>query len=634
MQRRAQARGRELHAKGVRLLVDGKLPQALALLYSATTAAPHMALAWHDLAEALRLSGRVDEAKTAAVKAIELDPHSVLSARLYAQILMTQGRYREAASLLHPAAAVLDDHELSLEAANALAHDNRHDTALKMYLKAVSRVPHDARGHLGMALSFIKLRNAAAAYESARTASILAPECSQTLGVCLHHALHAARWERLDDDIARLVPMIERGLPAMPFEVLTLPGVSPHTMRLAARNYGLERTRDVTPLPAKSAQPRDAAKGETLRIGYVSNDFFDHATAHLLVEVLEKHDRRRCTVHLYCYSKDDGSLVRRRVLAAADALHLIAEMDDQSVAAKIRADDIDILIDLKGYTLGSRPGIFAHRAAPVQVNYLGHPGTLGVPWIDYIVTDPIVTPPTAVDDYSEQPAWMPQAYQPNDRKRALPPAPTRAACGLPGGHFVFCSFNASYKITPATFDLWCRILQAVPQSVLWLLESHTDACAQLRANAAARGVDPQRLIFAPRIPVHLHLARTQLADLVLDTLPVNAHTTAADALWAGVPVLTCPGTAFVSRVAASLVTAAGLPELVMADLAQYEAEAVRLATDPQRHTAVRQRLAAQRMTCALFDSDRYTRALEDLYQQMHERAVAGLGPAALHARAA
>lgn len=629
---RQRQRGNDLHQRGARLLVEGRVPEALDLLRKATQAAPRHALAWHDLGEALRLSDRVDEAKQAVARAIELAPRSLLSARLFAQLLIQQGRYREAAKLLHPAAVMLpEEDELAMEAANALLQDERADLALKLYLRAATRTPQDARVHLGMALAFTRMSQPAHAAECSHTAELLDPDCAQILSIAAYQSLHAVRWDGLEARVARLERLIGAGRPAMPFETLTLPGISAAAMRRAATAYGIERAKAVRPLPARAARPLDAGSAR-LRIGYVSNDFFDHATAHLLVEVIERHDRHRFEVHLYCYSKDDGTAIRQRILAAADVVTSIAALDDRAAAERIAADEIDILVDLKGYTLGCRPAIFAHRPAPVQVNYLGFPGTLGVPWIDYIVTDPIVAPPGACVHLAEQPAYMPDAYQPNDRQRALPPPPARADCGLPEGAFVFCSFNATYKITPTVFDLWCRILQQAPNAVLWLLESSADAATRLRAQAQARGVDPARLVFAPRVAVHRHLARTQLADLVLDTLPVNAHTTAADALWAGVPVLTCPGDAFVSRVAASLVTAVGLPELVMPDLAAYERKAVRLATQPRGMAVLRKRLAEQRLHCALFDSARYTQALESLFTQMHERALGGQAPAPLQAR--
>jgi predicted O-linked N-acetylglucosamine transferase (SPINDLY family) len=264
-----------------------------------------------------------------------------------------------------------------------------------------------------------------------------------------------------------------------------------------------------------------------------------------------------------------------------------------------------------------RPEIFAYRPAPVQVNYLGYPGTTGAPYMDFIIVDRFVVPPHHAPHFSERLAYLPDCYQPNDRARPIAAAtPSRTACGLPATGFVFCAFNQAYKITPTVFDLWMRLLAATPASVLWLLETHPQASANLRTAAAQAGIDPQRLVFAPRLPLPAHLARHRLADLFLDTLPVNGHTTTSDALWTGLPVLTCAGDTFVSRVAGSLLHAAGLPDLVTASLADYEALALDLAHDPQRLGSLRERLATNRETMPLFDSPRYTRNLEALYHRM------------------
>jgi hypothetical protein len=315
--------------------------------------------------------------------------------------------------------------------------------------------------------------------------------------------------------------------------------------------------------------------------------------------------------------------MRRRIMAAAEHFVDLREAGALATAERIRADGIDILVDLKGYTYGSRAEVLGYRAAPIQVNFLGFPGTLGTSLVDYIVTDPIVTPPEAASDYAEKFAYLPDCYQPNDRKRPIGPPVARVECGLPESGFVYCCFNNTYKITPAMFDLWCRLVAEVEGSVLWLLDANLQAKDRLCAEARARGVDPQRLIFAPRLPLAQHLARLANADLVLDTLPYNAHTTASDALWAGVPVVTCPGETFASRVAASLLKAADVPELVATSLDEYAGIAVRLAQDPSALAALKGKLLTRRGTCALFDSERYARNLEALYERMLEQWRSG-----------
>jgi len=355
---------------------------------------------------------------------------------------------------------------------------------------------------------------------------------------------------------------------------------------------------------------------ERLRIGYLSNDFHQHATAMLITHVLELHDAERFEVRLYSYGKDDGSTMRKRLERCGDAFIDIAGMSDQEAADLIRRDRIDVLVELKGFTLAARMGITARRPAPVQVGYLGFPGTLGASFIDYQISDEVVSPPEMADHFTEKLAYMPHCYQPNDRLREVNDTPSRAACGLPEEGFVFCCFNHTYKIRPELFDIWCRLLHAVPGSVLWLLESNGQARGNIEHEAIARGIDPSRMVFAPIVQPRANLARLANADLFLDTLPVNAHTTASDALWAGVPLVTCPGDSFVARVAASLLTAVGLEQLVCDDLTVYESRALEIATDASRLAELKRHLREARDIAPLFDSAATARGLEDLYERM------------------
>jgi predicted O-linked N-acetylglucosamine transferase (SPINDLY family) len=306
----------------------------------------------------------------------------------------------------------------------------------------------------------------------------------------------------------------------------------------------------------------------------------------------------------------------------------VRDRSDRQIADLARSLEIDIAVDLKGFTEDSRVAIFAHRAAPIQINYIGYPGTMWTDFIDYIIADNVVIPESHQADYSEKIAYLPHSYQPNDSKRQIVSTQyTRADCSLPERGVVFCCFNNNYKITPGLFDCWMRILKQAPDSVLWLLADNGAAAENLRKEAAKRDVDPARLIFATRMPLAEHLARHRLADLFLDTLPYNAHTTASDALWAGVPVLTEIGETFAGRVAASLLTAIGLPELITKSRAEYEALAVELATSPEKISAIKIKLASNRLTTPLFDTENYTRRLESAYQTMYERYQADLPPA-------
>ena len=355
---------------------------------------------------------------------------------------------------------------------------------------------------------------------------------------------------------------------------------------------------------------------EKLRIGYLSSDFCLHPVAMLTVELLELHDRDNFEVYGYCWSREDGSALRQRVIHAVDHFHRIDKLSDADAARLIREHEIDILIDLHGQTFGARPNLLAARPAPVQITYLGLPATTAFPFIDYVIADRYLIPPESTQYYTERMLYMPDIYQVSDRQRVISEAPSRASCGLPDTGFVFCSFNNNYKFTPEMFDIWMSILKRVPDSVLWLLSDNEWAEANLREAAIARGVDEQRLVFAKRASAADFLARLSIADLFLDTYPFNAGTTANDALWAGLPVLTCAGRAFASRMAGALLTAAGLPELITDNLRDYEEKAVALTQASQELGRFRTLLAQVKANGVLFDTPRFTRNLEQRFREL------------------
>jgi predicted O-linked N-acetylglucosamine transferase (SPINDLY family) len=369
-----------------------------------------------------------------------------------------------------------------------------------------------------------------------------------------------------------------------------------------------------------------AADGR-IRVGYFAATLHEHATAYLMAQLFESHDRERFEITAFSYGPRTGDPMRARLVAAFDRFEEIGARSDLEAAVLARSLGIDIAVDLMGYTREARPGIFACRAAPIQVAYLGYPGTMGASYVDYAIVDRIVVPRSQYGDYTEKLVTMPSCYQVNDARRPRPEAAlTRDDAGLPREGFVFCCFNNNFKLTPRMFDVWMRILREVGGSVLWLMEDNPWAAANLREEARARGVDPARLVFARRVPLAEHLARHRLADLFLDTLPYNAHTTASDALWMGLPVLTCRGESFAGRVAASLLDAVAMPGLVAATLDQYEQRAVALARDAHALQSLRDRLAANLRGAALFDAGTFTRDLEKAYRAMHARALAGSAP--------
>ena len=592
----------------------------------ATRVAPGEPLYWINLGQARRRLGDLEGAIAAADRALEADPKSTLAAQLRLAARMERHRWSDAVEdaervVRHPDATPGS----WLEYALALDRAGRPRDAVSAALQALTRKPDLFEAYVVLCNAFDPLGLHVEAVECLRTAVALRPGWGQGLGGIVYHSLHACDWPRLDEDLDALRALLAQPGPHDfgPFMFLSF-GADAATQKRVFAEHAQRQHGHVRPLPAP-VPPRGAPPAR-VRIGYLSNDFHAHATATLLVQVLERHDRTKVEVRAYSYSVDDGSPLRRRIEAAFDAFVDVSGLSDAEAAQRIRDDGVEILVDLKGYTRHARTAIVAMRPAPVQVEWVGFPGTTGAAFVDYAIVDPVVVPLANADEFTEKLAWLPDCYQPNDRLREIGPAPGRAACGLPEDAFVFCSFNHTYKIRPALFDAWCRLLQAVPGSVLWLLESNAQARANLAREAVARGVDPARLVFAPLVPAEANLGRLGHADLVLDTLPVNAHTTASDALWAGVPIVTCVGDAFAGRVCASLLSAVGLPELATADLRAYEALALALATDPARLASVRERLRIGRERAPLFDSARFTRELEALYVRMAERWRAGLAP--------
>jgi predicted O-linked N-acetylglucosamine transferase (SPINDLY family) len=381
------------------------------------------------------------------------------------------------------------------------------------------------------------------------------------------------------------------------------------------------------PVRPKPLWKAEHYRHERIRIAYVSADFHQHATSYLTAGMFECHDKSRFEITAISIGPDDNSEIRQRLKDSFDYFIDVTALSEDQIASRIRDSEIDIVVDLKGFTQDARTGVFAHRPAPIQVNYLGYPGTLGAKYIDYIIADRNVIPEDQQKFYSEKIVYMPNSYQVNDTKRLTADVIfTRPELGLPPTGFVFCCFNNNYKITPHVFDCWMRVLKQVEGGVLWLLEANAKAAGNLRREAAARGVNAERLIFARKRPLSEHLARYRLADLFLDTLPCNAHTTASDALWAGLPVLTCSGETFASRVAASLLHAIHLPQLATTTLEDYESLAIELAKHPNKLKEIKQKLADNRLTTPLFDTKLFTKHIEAAYTAMYERYRAGLAP--------
>jgi predicted O-linked N-acetylglucosamine transferase (SPINDLY family) len=615
--------------QGVTFLNDGRFADAAVAFNRALKHKPRDAVLWLNLAQARRKLGDFEAAAAAASRALDLDPNQVLARRMLADALTNQGKHGAAAQVLEP---VLNDDandpQAFAAAGDALVQANRYLEAIDKFMQAARRKPDFVPAHIGMGNAFDRLGMPVAAYECFRTAVTLDPRNAQVWSSVVHQAMMGCRWASLGEDLAQLraASADDGGTAPTPFSHLSFPGVSAAEHRRSAAAFARTHARGVVALPALKPAQRRAGR---IRVGYLSSDFHDHATSRLIAEVIERHDRAKFDVTLYSFGIDDASPMRRRMVGAGEKFIDLREASSRAMAERIRADGIDVLIDLKGYTFGARTAVFAYRPAPIQVNFLGFPGSLAAGFYDYVITDAVVTPLAAAADYDEKFAYLPDCYQPNDRKRLTGAPVTRAQCGLPATGFVFCCFNNTYKITPDVFEVWCRLLRSVEGSVLWLLDANLQAKENLLREARNRGIATDRLVFAPRLPLEQHLARLNNADLVLDTLPYNAHTTASDALWCAIPIVTCTGATFAARVGASLLTAAGLPDLIASSLGEYERIALRLAGDPAALNTLKAQLRTHRDTCALFDSERYTTNLEELFTRMFDgwhagRAVAHL----------
>lgn len=560
---------------------------------AALAIAPQAATAWSNRGVALHQLGRLAEALESSDRALAIDGEDAEAWSNRGLVLHDLRRYDEALAA-HGQATRLDP-----RFANAWANLGATFGALKQHEQAL------------------------AAYDRALA---IEPRHWQVQGDRLHTAMLLCDWKDLAGAAQAIVDAIE-GAHAFVHPFVLLPTAA--SPALQKQNAARWLAAHCPPGAAVDAASRRAEDGR-IRLGYFSTDFRRHAMMELMAEVFERHDRSRFECIGFALGSTTADAMRSRAMAAFDRFIDVGAMGDLEIAALSRSWGIDVAIDLNGYTQGARPGIFAARAAPVQVNYLGYPGTTAAPWMDYLIADRVVVPAAASGDYSEQIAWMPHTYLGNQSwQPILPGAPQRRDAGLPDEGFVFCSFNNSYKITPDVFDVWMRLLAQVPGSVLWLIEANALAARNLRAEALRRGVAAERLVFAPRTQREAHLARHGLADLFVDTLHYGAHTTASDALRAGLPVLTCLGESFPSRVAASLCRVVGLDELVAGNVADYEALALALANDPARLAALRRRLVEALPQSPLFDVARFARDFENLYAIMHERRLAGLPPAHL-----
>lgn len=614
---------------------------------------------------ALRSLRRFDAALEDLDAALRLKPDFPEALNNRGNVLRDLGRLEDALASFDATLALRPDFSMALcNRGNTLLDLKRPREALASFESALRLDPEDGEGLFGRAVALLRLRErldlAVADFERAAKRGIalpetlvgkaaaldelrrhqeaaatlmellaIAPDRDYARGSLPHSLQQICDWTNLPgmiDELERLVQAGRRVVDPQSFLSLSgAPELHLECARLsAADQYPPNETLGPIPLRTNTSRPGK------IRVAYLSADLREHAASYLVAGVLERHDRDVVETFAISLRPPEDSAMGKRVVAAVDRFVDVSPRSDREVAVMMRDLEIDIAVDLMGYTQGCRPGILAYRAAPVQVNYLGYPATMGAPFIDYILADEFVIPPSSRQHYSEQVVYLPECFQANDDRCEMGSRPSRGAVGLPETGPVLCCFNNNYKLNPPLFTIWMRLLREMPGSVLWLLGDQEITQANLRREAAARGVEPGRLVFAGRIPYARHLGRLGLADLFLDTSPYGAGATASDALRTGVPVLTCPGRAFVSRMAGSLLYSMSLPELITANLAEYERKALELLREPQRLADLRARLEDKLSRAALFNTPRFTRHLETAYHAMHDRARRGLPPLAFH----
>ena len=608
---------------GVIKFQAGDPAQALTYFDRAAKAQPGLAIL-SNRGAALQLLGRVEEALASYDQALGFGPDNPVLIYNRGRALQDLGRLDEALAAYQRSVRINPNSAAALNnQGSTLRALKRNPGALASFDRALALQPNFAealynRGNLQWTVN----GNYHAAVADLEKTLAVNPGYDYAPGELLYLRMHGGDWR----DFAAQRARINHGVKAkkrivQPFHYQALCD-SPADMQACATIYTNHHFPPAPPVAHARAPSR-----KKIRLGYAAGEFREHATSWLMAGLFELHDREKFELVAFDNGWDDESPMRARLQNAFEKIIDVSRLSDRQAAERIAAEEIDILVNLNGHVGLHRTGIFAHRPAPIQVNYLGSPATMGAAFMDYIIADRILIPQNEEQFYTEKVIILPGSYQVNDSKRApAGRAPSRGHCGLPENAFVLCSFNSNYKLTPEIFAVWMNILKAAPDAVLWLLQNSPDFAANLRRTAAEAGMAPERLIFAPMVPLDQHLARMQQADLFLDVLPCGGHTTASDALWAGVPLLTCEGHTFGGRVAASLLSAAGLPELIAENLPAYQALALDLARDRARLAALREKLAANRAVMPLFDTARFTRHIEAAFTSMWEISARGEAP--------
>lgn len=562
----------------------GELDEAMKFYLSVISMDPKYYKAYNNLGNVLRKKGDIIRALKLFYKAISIEPYYPDAHSNLAIILHERGKISEAIKSYKKVLISKPECPQTLNSlANIYKEEEKFDEAIKFYNQALS-IKKD--------------------FEMARAQKIFILSC-----IC--------DWDAIERQHSYIKSLGNKNQYISPFSLLSLednPQNHKKRSEIFAKLVFLYKS---IPLNNSLSVPK-----KRIRIGYFSADFYNHATMHLMSQIFTLHDREKFEIYAYSIGPKRDDYMRQNLIKSVDVFDDVSQMSDKDIALLARQDQIDIAIDLKGYTHQSRPGIFAFRAAPIQINFLGYPGTMGADFIDYIIADKIIIPDELRDYYTEDVIYMPNSYQPNNNMRPISKNEiTRSDVGLPENGFVFCSFNNNYKITSKEFDIWMNILKTVESSVLWLLKSNEWAEENLKKEAQKRGVNSNRIIFANKLSNEKHLARLKLADLFIDTFNVNAHTTASDALWAGLPIVTKIGKGFPARVGASLLNAVGLSELITNNEKDYESLILEFALNPDKLYEIKKKLSVNRLSYPLFNSEKFTKDLENGYQQAFQNFI-------------
>lgn len=602
---------------------QGNLDEAESCFRQAIACQPDLAPAHANLGGILNAKKKYKAAELACRQALEFNPSQTEAWSNLGSALHCLGQHDAAAAACRQA---IEQTPTLAEAwsnlGSALSALRKHEAAEAAYRQALELDPRPTEAWINLAGALLKNRRCKAAADAYAKCLEIDPAAKLALGQMIHSKMHICDWQGFSENLSALIKKISAGeLASSPFGLLSLP-VPPDILQKATAAYVAENhptTNDLGPFTKRTRR-------EKIRVAYYSADFREHPVSYLMVELFETHHRSRFETFGFSFGNHQGDEMRQRVSAAFDHFVDTNGKSDREIAELSRQLGIDIAVDLGGHTAGSRTNVFAMRAAPVQISYIGYLGTMGAPYMDYLIADTTIIPATMQQHYSEKIAYLP-SYQANDSKRAISNRSfTREELGLPQQGFVFCCFNSTYKITPDTFALWMRILKRVEQSVLLLYATSDQAIANLRAAAEKLGVAPGRIIFAGKLPRADYLARYRTANLFLDTFPYNAGTTASDALWAGLPVLSRMGQSFAGRIAASLLKTLDLTELVTENDDDYEALAVQLATQTEDLERIRRKLEHQRLNSPLYDTKRFAQHIEAAYQAMYKRYQDGLAP--------